>query len=226
MSGWSELIFGSMYCGKSEELIRRLKRVRIAGKTYQLFKPATDNRYDLQNVSTHEYSEVKRRMETILELHLNNGDVDPQGLAQELGKQLMGSMKAIVVNDSEELLKNIDDDADVIGIDEVQFFDEGLLSVVDELTLKGKRVIMAGLDMYSSGEPFGIVPILACKAKYVDKLHAVCVDCGKDAYISYKIDQSIGNKKSTVDVGSVGKYVALCQICSQQRNNKKDPFST
>jgi thymidine kinase len=220
MSGWSELIFGSMYCGKSEELIRRLKRVRIAGQTYQLFKPAVDTRYDLQSVSTHDYSEIKRNMETILEVHLHNGniDADPQNLVQELSKQLSGSMKAIVVKDSEELLQTLETDTDVIGIDEVQFFDEGLIEVIHHLTQAGKRIIMAGLDMYSSGEPFGIVPILACQAKYVHKLHAVCVDCGHDAYISYKIDNTKEKLKSTVDVSSVGKYIALCQSCWQKRD--------
>lgn len=218
MCGWSELIFGSMYCGKSEELIRRLKRARIAGQTYQLFKPAVDNRYDQTQVSTHEYGEVRRKVETIVEVHLNNGG-EPSELVAELTRQLSGSMKAAVVQNSAELLAQIDPAADVIGIDEVQFFDDGLLAVIDRLTARGKRVIMAGLDMYASGEPFGIVPVLACKAKYVNKLHAVCVDCGREAYISYKIDNGSANRESTVDVGSVGKYVALCQVCSRRRND-------
>ncbi|WP_346353133.1 hypothetical protein [Azotosporobacter soli] len=217
MCGWSELIFGSMYCGKSEELIRRLKRARIAGQTYQLFKPAVDSRYDQNQVSTHEYGEVRRKVETIVEVHLNNGE-EPTELVAELTRQLSGSMQAVVVQNSAELLAQVDWKANVIGIDEVQFFDDGLLKVVEHLVAKGKRVVMAGLDMYSSGEPFGIVPVLACKAKYVDKLHAVCVDCGREAYISYKIDNGAANRESTVDVGSVDKYVALCEKCSRRRS--------
>ena len=217
MCGWSELIFGSMYCGKSEELIRRLKRAKIAGQSYQLFKPAIDQRYEKNRVLTHEYGEVRRKVETIVELHLNNGE-DPENLVSELSRQLSGSLKAIVVRNSGELLAQVDPRADVIGIDEVQFIDDGLVAVIDHLTAQGKRVIMAGLDLYSSGEPFGVVPILACKAKYVHKLHAVCVDCGGEAYISYKLDNDSGNRESTLDVGSFGKYVALCEKCSRQRN--------
>jgi thymidine kinase len=74
--------------------------------------------------------------------------------------------------------------------------------------------------MYSSGEAWGIMPYLACKAKYVDKLHAVCVDCGKDAYFSYKVDNKEHNKKSNIDVGSTNKYIALCENCGHKRDNK------
>lgn len=97
------------------------------------------------------------------------------------------------------------------------FFDEDLIAIIDELVLQGKRVIVSGLDMYASGEPWGIVPTLACKAKYVDKLHAVCVDCGEEAYLSYKTDNDQDNVTSKVDVGSVGKYIALCQSCVEKR---------
>jgi thymidine kinase len=80
---------------------------------------------------------------------------------------------------------------------------------------------MSGLDMYASGEPWGIVPALACKAKYVDKLHAVCVDCGENAYISYKVDNDEDNHHSRVDVGSEGKYIALCESCAHKRQRRK-----
>ena len=222
MIGWSELIFGSMYCGKSEELIRRLKRVRLAGQSYQLFKPSIDTRHDIHRVTTHENQEVKTKVEKILDLHIESNGNDKEKLIQELTRQLSGAMQAHVVQSSKELHQLVDPATDVIGIDEVQFFDTGLIDVVDKLVEQGKRVIMAGLDMYSSGEPFGIVPHLACKAKYVDKLHAVCVDCGHDAYISYKTDGSTGNQKSTVDVGSVGKYMAHCLQCALHREQLKN----
>lgn len=217
MIGWSELIFGSMYCGKSEELIRRLKRVKLANQKYQLFKPAVDNRYDANHIATHAHQEVQRKVEHILELHLADGEETPEQLITALTRQLCASLQASVVADAAELLAQVKPETTVVGIDEVQFFDAGLVAVVDTLVRQGKRVIMAGLDMYASGEPFGIVPQLACKAKYVDKLHAVCVDCGQDAYISYKLGSGETNRHSTLDVGGVGQYVALCQNCSHKR---------
>ena len=217
MIGWSELIFGSMYCGKSEELIRRLKRVKIAGQKYQLFKPSIDVRYGINQVATHDNNEVKSKIEQIVEFHVKEDVDDKKALLKELTKQLTGAMKATVVNNAKELLDNVEEDTLVVGIDEVQFFNEDLIPVIDELVKRGKRVIMAGLDMYASGEPWGIVPSLACKAKYVDKLHAVCVHCGKDAYISYKVDNDLDNEKSVIDVGSVGKYIALCQQCATKK---------
>lgn len=216
MIGWSELIFGSMYCGKSEELIRRLKRAKFAGQKYQLFKPERDDRYGKTRVATHENNDAKSKVEKILEIHVNS-DIK-KTIMNEVMTQMAGAMTAEVVNNSKEILDKVDSDTTVIGIDEVQFFDMELVQVVDELTKQGKRVIMAGLDMYATGEPWGVVPYLASKAKYVDKLHAVCVDCGKDAYISFNTDNSGANTTSQVVVGSVGKYVALCQDCANKRN--------
>jgi thymidine kinase len=220
MIGWSEMIFGSMYCGKSEELIRRLKRVKIAGQKYQLFKPALDNRYDLNHVATHENHEIKTNMERILDLHIPADAGDKKSLMKELTKQLSGAMQATVVPSAKDILNLVEGDTSVVGIDEVQFFDSEIIPVVSELTKRGKRVIMAGLDLYASGEPFGSIHVLAAKAKYVDKLHAVCVDCGEDAYISYKVTNEEGNKESQVDVGSTGKYIALCENCAHKRENK------
>lgn len=182
--GVTEVICGSMYCGKTEELIRRLKRVKIANKKYQLFKPKIDNRYSESEVVTH---------------------------AGE-------SLKAQIVEDSEHLLSLIEEDTEVVGIDEVQFFDNSIIDVIEKLNKRGIRVIAAGLDMYSDGTPFGPMPILMAKAKYVDKLHAVCVDCGDEAYISYAINNNKSlNTKSTVKVGSVGDYIALCEKCRERR---------
>lgn len=216
MVGWSELIFGSMYCGKSEELIRRLKRVKIAGQKYQLFKPAIDNRYGEEVVATHENNEVKKKVEKILDVHINE-DLKAT-LTEQVVEQLSGAMEATVVSNPKEILDNIHDDTEVVGIDEVQFFNQDLIEVVEVLVRRGKRVIMAGLDLYASGQPWPIIPHLACSAKYVEKLHAVCVDCGRDAYISYMLKSRSTEK--TVDIGSTGKYIALCENCAHKRNNK------
>lgn len=214
MVGWSELIFGSMYCGKSEELIRRLKRVKIAGQKYQLFKPAIDDRYGKNTVATHENNIVKKNVEKILDIHFK--DDTKNSLSEQIMEQLSGAMIATVVNNTKEILDNLHDDTEVVGIDEVQFFNQDLLEIIDILIKRGKRVIMAGLDRYSTGEPFGIVPQLACISKYVDKLHAVCIDCGHDAEFSFKENYNDFNK---IDIGSTGKYIALCGNCRNKRIN-------
>lgn len=216
MVGWSELIFGSMYCGKSEELIRRLKRVKIAGQKYQLFKPAIDNRYGEEVVATHENNEVKKKVEKILDVHIKE-DLKAT-LTEQVVEQLSGAMEATVVSNPKEILENIHDDTEVVGIDEVQFFNQDLIEVVEVLVRRGKRVIMAGLDLYASGQPWPIIPHLACTAKYVEKLHAVCVDCGRDAYISYMLETR--QMEKAIDIGSTGKYIALCENCAHKRNNK------
>jgi thymidine kinase len=218
--GWIELIFGSMYCGKSEELIRRLKRVKIANQKYQLFKPALDDRYASNHVVTHEGNEIKKSMEEIVDFHVQADLTKRKKLTKELLTKLSGSMKAIVVKDSSEILSLVDEESEVIGIDEAQFFDNGLINVIEELTRSGKRVIVAGLDMYASGEAWGVMPILACKAKFIDKLHAVCSICGSDAQFSYKINNNEDNTTSAIDVGSNGKYIALCGNCRFEQMNK------
>ena len=217
MVGWLELICGSMYCGKSEELIRRLKRVKIAGQKYQLFKPSLDDRYGVNHVATHDNNELKITIEEILDLHFSGGINHREVLMEELIKQLPGSMEATIVANSNMILDLVKNDTLVIGIDEIQFFDSNIIIVVDELIKQGKRVITAGLDMYCSGIPFNSVDILACKAKYIDKLHAVCIDCGKDALYSFNINDYESNIKNVINVGSVGKYIALCENCRDIR---------
>lgn len=179
--GHLEIICGSMYSGKSEELIRRIKRVNFANKKWQLFKPEKDDRYG-SGVTTHDK-----------EYYLD----------------------ATPVRNSLEILQNVDTDTEVVGIDEIQFFDSEILSVIETLTKNGKRVIGAGLDMYTSGEVFGEMGTLLAKAKYIDKFNAVCVDCGEDASHSFKIDGD--NEHSNIDVGSTNKYVALCETCRDIR---------
>ncbi|WP_182101603.1 thymidine kinase [Niallia taxi] len=180
--GYTECIAGSMYSGKSTELRRRAKKLRIAGKKVIIFKPLIDNRYSATEVVTHD------------------GE----------------SIDCIVVKDAKDMLDYIDSTVDAVGIDETQFFSDDVIPVIfDELNRKfGIRVVCAGLDMYSSGEPFGPMAVIMAKSKYVTKLHAVCVDCGGDAYISHAIESNEStNKESKVKVGSVGEYVALCETC-------------
>lgn len=175
-----EVVCGSMYSGKSEELIRLIKRAKIANKKVQLFKPALDNRYSEDEVVTH---------------------------AGE-------SLKAQIAKDAIHLLSLVEEDTEVVGIDEVQFFSNDIIEVVMGLTERGIKVIAAGLDMYSTGETFGPIDTLMVKAKYVKKLHAVCVGCGRDAMYSHAISENYNtNTESKVKVGSVGDYIAVCEVC-------------
>lgn len=179
--GHLEVICGSMFSGKSEELIRLLKRAIIANKKVQLFKPRIDDRYSDTEVVTHDGS---------------------------------SRHKSQVVEDAKHLLSLVEDDTRVVGIDEVQFFDKDIVEVIDTLTQNGKRVIVAGLDMYSSGDPFGEIGTLMAKAKYVKKIHAVCVGCGENSYYSHAISENKEtNTTSKVEVGSFGKYIAVCENC-------------
>lgn len=146
-AGRVELICGSMFSGKTEELIRRLRRAQIARQKVLVFKPAIDDRYDKMAVASH-------------------SGID---------------FEAIPVQSSAEIKTYLTNGETVIGIDEVQFFDDGISGVVNELADRGIRVIMAGLDMDFRGEPFGMMPTLMCIADYVDKLHAICMVCGEEA---------------------------------------------
>src|ERR1044072_4801633 len=141
--GWIEVICGSMFSGKTEELIRRMKRASIANLKTEIFKPVIDNRYDVVNVVSHDENAIPSQP----------------------------------VQHSQNILL-LAQDVDVIGIDEAQFFDEGLVSVCKKLALQGMRIIVAGLDMDYLGKPFGPVPQLLAIADYITKLHAICVHCG------------------------------------------------
>lgn len=146
-AGRVELICGSMFSGKTEELIRRLRRAQIARQTVQVFKPAIDDRYDKTAVASHSGADFE----------------------------------AIPVAKARDIIEKLAEDVTVVGIDEVQFFDEEICDLVNELADKGLRVIMAGLDTDFRGEPFGMMPQLLCVAEYVDKLHAICMECGEEA---------------------------------------------
>ncbi len=146
-SGWLEVICGSMFSGKSEELIRRVRRATFAKQEVKVFKPAIDNRYSEEAVVSH------------------NG----------------ASVIAISVATAEEILEYISEKTDVVAIDEVQFFDEQIVEIVQTLADSGYRVIAAGLDQDFRGEPFGPVPTLMAIAESVTKLQAVCTVCGSPA---------------------------------------------
>lgn len=128
---------------------------------------------------------------------------------------------AIPVKNSLDIFNYITDEYQVIGIDELQFFDNDIIEVIKKLISQGKRIICSGLDMSADGKPFGdVIPYIACIAKEVNKLHAICIDCGKEAYISHKISDNESNETQTIDVGSNGKYIALCENCRDKREKR------
>jgi len=174
--GWIEVICGSMFSGKTEELIRRLKRVKIANLKVEIFKPAIDKRYDEVNIVSHDTNFI------------------PSTPVASADKIL-------------ELAK----DVDVVGIDEAQFFDPGITKVCEQLALRGIRVIVAGLDMDYMGNPFGQMPNLLATADYITKLHAICMQCGNIASISYR-KVEIGGQ---VLLGEKDIYEPRCRTCAQ-----------
>ena len=142
-SGFIEVIAGSMFSGKTEELIRRLKRAKIANQKVEIYKPIVDTRYSDREVVSHDANSI---------------------------------MSTPVPTASHILL--LASNVEVVGIDEAQFFDEGLVDVCNELANRGIRVIIAGLDMDFRGKPFGPIPDLFAIADYVTKVHAICTRCG------------------------------------------------
>lgn len=179
--GYIEAVIGPMYSGKSEELIRRLKRARIAKQNVLVFKPKIDDRYSKEDVVSH------------------SGD----------------SIDAIPIENPSEIYDYIDNKVQVVGIDEVQFFDEKIVDIAVDLANKGIRVIAAGLDMDFKGEPFGPTPKLLAVAEFVDKIQAVCSVCGQPATRSQRL---IDGKPAKYDdpiiqVGAVESYEARCRKC-------------
>ena len=171
-----------MFSGKTEELLRRIRRAEIARKKVQIFKPALDNRYGLERVASH------------------------NGVARE---------DAIVVARAHEILDQIEPDTTVVAIDEVQFFDDAVAHVADQLAGRGLRVIAAGLDQDFRGEPFGPISTLMALAEYVDKLQAICVVCGAPASRTQRL---IDGRPARFDdpvilVGGSESYEARCRNC-------------
>lgn len=172
--GWIEVICGSMFSGKTEELIRRLNRARIANQKIEIFKPSVDIRYDETAVVSH-----------------NQNSIHSTPVTSSLNILLMCG------------------DANVIGIDEAQFFDNELVFVCEKLAEQGVRVIIAGLDMDYLGKPFGPMPALMAIAEYVTKVHAICMVCNDIATHTYrKTDDN-----NLVMLGELDTYEARCRFC-------------
>ena len=173
--GCIEVVCGSMFSGKTEELLRRIKRARFARLPTVVFKPKVDDRYDEVKVVTHE------------------------GISTE----------AVPIASANEMLSLVGPNVAVVGVDEVQFFDDAVVDVIEELANRGARVICAGLDQDYKGMPFGPMPRLLAIAEYVTKLHAVCVRCGAEASRSQRLVAMEGQ----LFVGGAAAYEARCRRC-------------
>jgi thymidine kinase len=182
-SGWIEVICGSMFSGKSEELIRRVRRARYGKLTVYVFKPAIDNRYSEEAVVSH------------------------SGI----------SVTAIPVERSVDILDKTPSRVDVVAIDEVQFFDEDIVAVMQQLADQGIRVLAAGLDQDFRGEPFGPLPQLLTVAETVTKLQAICLTCGSPASRTQRLinGKPAAYSDPTIKVGAEETYEARCRYCHE-----------
>ena len=176
-TGWVEVITGSMFSGKSEELIRRVRRAQIARQRVQIFKPRVDDRYAADQIVSH--SDMK--------------------------------MPSLVVAAAREILDQVEDRTEVVGIDEGQFFDAGIVQVINTLADRGVRVIVAGLDQDFTGRPFEPMPQILAVAEYVDKTLAICMQCGAPANRT----QRLSGSTDRVVVGGSQDYEARCRRCFQ-----------
>ncbi|MBQ7438557.1 MAG: thymidine kinase [Paludibacteraceae bacterium] len=172
--GSIEVVCGSMFSGKTEELIRRMKRAKFAKLRVEIYKPAIDVRYSDEDVVSHDRNVIQ----------------------------------STPVDSSQNILLMVDD-IDVVGIDEAQFFDMGIVDVCQQLANRGIRVIVAGLDMDYRGVPFGPIPALMAIADDVYKTHAICVHCGDLAYVSHRLVAS----DKRVLLGETDSYEPLCRAC-------------
>jgi len=168
-----EVVVGCMFSGKTEELIRRIRRAQYANLSVVVFKPTIDKRYSEDCVDSHSGMQIR----------------------------------SILVDHSSKI-EALVQDAQVIGIDEAQFFDDELPAVCDRLANEGRRVICAGLDLDYRGRPFGPMPELLCTAEYIQKMLAICVACGNPADRS----QRIVNRAAQVLVGEKDAYEARCRL--------------
>ncbi len=180
-SGWIEVVVGSMFSGKTEELIRRLKRAKLAGQKVEIFKPQVDTRYSDVEVVSHDEN----------------------------------SIRSTPVDSAVNILM-LSSDVEVVGIDEAQFFDSGLVDVCNELANQGIRVIVAGLDMDYLGKPFGPIPNLLSIADYITKVHAICVKCGNLAQFTHR---TLENNKRVL-LGEKEIYEPLCRACYKKAYKK------
>lgn len=181
-TGWIEVICGSMFSGKTEELIRRVRRAHIARQKVELFKPAIDTRYSNNEIVSHDDQKLPSR----------------------------------VVKDANEMIP-LSLEAQVVAIDEAQFYKKNLVKVCKTLANMGKRVIVAGLDTDYRGEPFSPIPDLLAIAEYITKTHAICVVCGNPANFTQRTTKS----KDQVLIGTSDIYEARCRNCYESPNEEK-----
>ena len=175
--GRIEVVCGSMFSGKTEELIRRMRRAQFAKQKVEIFKPAIDTRYSEEDVVSHDQHAIP----------------------------------STPIDSSASILL-LTSDIDVVGIDEAQFFDMGLVDVCNQLANRGVRVIVAGLDMDFRGVPFGPMPALCAIADDVTKVHAICVKCGNLAYLSHR---TVSDERRVL-LGETQEYEPLCRECYQK----------
>lgn len=181
--GRIEVVCGSMFSGKTEELIRRMKRAKFAKQKVEIFKPSLDTRYSDVDVVSHDQHSIPS-----------------------------------TPIDSSSTIALLSSDIDVVGIDEAQFLDDGVVDVCNDLANRGVRVIVAGLDMDFQGKPFGPMPALCAIADDVTKVHAICVKCGALAYISHRL---VANDKRVL-LGEQMEYEPLCRECYQRIVNDNE----
>ncbi|MDY3979995.1 MAG: thymidine kinase [Tidjanibacter sp.] len=181
--GWIEVICGSMFSGKTEELIRRMRRAVFANQRVEIFKPQIDVRYSVDEVVSHNANSI-----------------------QSTPVESSGNILLMAT------------DVDVVGIDEAQFFDEGIVDVCMQLANRGVRVIVAGLDMDFLGNPFGPMPQLMARAEYVTKVHAICVRCGNLAQHSHRLTKS----EKLVVLGEKDTYEPICRHCFNALRAKEE----
>ena len=173
--GWIEAVGGSMFSGKTQELIRRLRLASIARQKVQVFNSAMDVRYAKDHIVSHDLAKIPCK----------------------------------AVNEARDILKLVEPDTQVVGIDEVQFFAEDVVGVCEALADQGRRVIVAGLDQDYRGEPFSVTSRLMGVAEFVTKNLAVCTVCGAPANRSQRLSVS----KKRIEVGALDKYEARCRRC-------------
>lgn len=188
--GRLEVITGPMFCGKTDEMLRRLRRAIIAKQKIQVFKPGFDIRYNSEKVTSHAGNEYD----------------------------------AFPIENTSEIPALLRDDVTLVAIDEAQFFEKEIISVVQGLVDQGIRVIVGGLDMDFRGEPFGQMPILLAQAEVVDKLQAICMVCGEDATRTQRLvdGEPAHYEDPIIIVGASEMYEARCRIHHQVPRGKKE----
>ena len=182
-AGWIEVVCGSMFSGKTEELIRRVRRAQIARQKVELFKPQIDTRYSKDEIVSHDDQKLPSR----------------------------------VIKDANDIIP-LSLEAQVVAIDEAQFYKKSLVKVCKTLANMGKRVIVAGLDTDFRGEPFSPIPELLAIAEYITKTHAICVVCGNPANFTQRTSKS----RDQVVIGTSDIYEARCRNCYEPPNGEKN----